>query len=314
MKYSTIGSCVKLLVILSGIFFTSAAAQYPDQVKILSYNLWGYQNAVTPGGYEALADVINEIDPDISGHQEVDSSNSRSNGLDVIGYLGEQTDMYSVYAPALIGWNGGHYGEGLLADLEPLSYRLFWVEEPGGEDRSAIEIEITMAGERVRVLTTHLAHENDEFAAHQAEEMVKWIDSGGAADIPMIIMGDFNSRPGDIAMVHYEDAGFVYVRDDNGNILDNIDHIMYRPQERWSIVEAGKPTHYTASDHDPVWAVMELQDPQTMISPNGGKEWEARRQQNITWSLTGNIADIRIEYHHGSGWIEIRDISGRLLK
>jgi endonuclease/exonuclease/phosphatase family metal-dependent hydrolase len=240
---------------------TAGWAQYPAQVKFLSYNLWGYRNAETPGGYDSLAIVINEIDPHISGHQEVDRSNSRSKGVDVIAYLGKKTNMHSLFAPALKGWRGGDYGEGLLSDLPPLNHRLFWVAESGGEDRSAIEIEITMAGERVRFLTTHLAHENDAFAAHQAEQMVAWIDSGGSADVPMVILGDFNSRPGDDAMSQYENAGFVYVRDSDDQILDEIDHIMYRPRDRWRLLKAGKPTHYTASDHDPVWASLELLSP-----------------------------------------------------
>jgi endonuclease/exonuclease/phosphatase family metal-dependent hydrolase len=248
-------------VILLALVGASAEAQYPAQVKFLSYNLWAYQNAETPGGYDALARVINEIDPDISGHQEVDRVNRRSKRVDVIAYLGDLSGMHSLYAPALKEYQDGEYGEGLLADQPPLSHRLFWVEEPGGEDRSAIEIEVTMGGEGVRFLTTHLAHENGEFRAHQAEEMVAWIDEGGSTDIPMVILGDFNARPGDDAMSQYEDAGFVYVRNDSGEILDEIDHIMYRPRDRWRVVEADKPTHYTASDHDPVWAILELLDP-----------------------------------------------------
>ncbi len=240
---------------------TSVAAQYPAQVKFLSYNLWGYQNAETPGGYDSLAVVINEIGADISGHQEVDRANTRSRGIDVIAFLGERTGKHSLFAPALIGWREGDYGEGLLSKHPPLSHRLFWVEEPEGEDRSAIEITITMAGERVRILTTHLAHENDEFAAHQAREMITWIDEGGDSIIPMVIMGDFNSRPGDEAMSQYEDAGFVYVRSRSGEVLDEIDHIMFRPAERWRVIEADKPTHYTASDHDPVWVILELLHP-----------------------------------------------------
>jgi endonuclease/exonuclease/phosphatase family metal-dependent hydrolase len=253
-------------VVLWALFTVSAGAQYPAQVKFLSYNLWGYHNAETPGGYDSLAVVINEIDPDVSGHQEVDRTNTRSKRVDVIAYLGDLTGMHSIFAPALKGWSDGDYGEGLLADLPPLSHKLFWVEEPGGEDRSAIEIEITMGGEKVRFLTTHLAHENDPFAAHQAKEMLAWIDSVGSAETPMVILGDFNSRPGDSAMSQYENAGFVYVRNDSGEILDEIDHIMYRPKNRWRVVEADKPMHYTASDHDPVWAILELLSPQSQRS------------------------------------------------
>ena len=253
---------VTLLALVNG----STWAQYPAHVKFLSYNLWGYRNAETPGGYDSLASVINELNPEISGHQEVDRANTRSKGVDVMAHLAKRTKMHSLFAPALKGWRGGDYGEGLLADFPPLSHRLFWVEEPGGEDRSAIEIGITMGGEKVRFLTTHLAHENDAFAAHQAKEMVAWIDSVGSAKTPMVILGDFNSRPGDDAMSQYENAGFVYVKNDRGEILDRIDHIMYRPKDRWRVVEAGKPTHYTASDHDPVWAILELLNPQAQKS------------------------------------------------
>ena len=119
-----------------------------------------------------------------------------------------------------------------------------------------------MGGERVRFLTTHLAHENDAFAAHQAEEMVAWIQEGGGAEIPTVILGDFNSRPGDDAMSQYEEAGFVYVRNESGEILDEIDHILYRPEDRWRVVESDKPTHYTSSDHDPVWAILQVLNPQ----------------------------------------------------
>ena len=79
------------------LFTTGAMAQYPAQVKFLSYNLWGYRNAETPGGYDSLAAVINEIGPAISGHQEVDRENSRSKGIDVIAYLGERTGMHSLF-------------------------------------------------------------------------------------------------------------------------------------------------------------------------------------------------------------------------
>ena len=114
----------------------------------------------------------------------------------------------------------------------------------------------------MRFLTTHLAHENNDFRARQAKEMVDWINKGDDLKTPMVIMGDFNSRPGDRAMSHYEKAGFEYVRNSKGEIMDTIDHIMYRPKGRWRIVDAGKPTHYKSSDHDPVWAILELVDPQ----------------------------------------------------
>ena len=136
------------IVALMALFCGNASAQYPAHVKFLSYNLWGYKNAETPGGYDQLATVINELNPDISGHQEVDFKNDRSKGVNVIGHLAKRTKMHPIFAPGLKNYQNGQYGEGLLSDFPPVSKKLFWIEQPGGEDRSAIEIEITMAGEK----------------------------------------------------------------------------------------------------------------------------------------------------------------------
>ena len=46
------------IVMFLALAHSSAWAQYPAHVKFLSYNLWGYRNAETPGGYDALAHVL----------------------------------------------------------------------------------------------------------------------------------------------------------------------------------------------------------------------------------------------------------------
>lgn len=248
-------------IILIFLCIDNVMAQYGDTIKVLTYNLYagGHSNNKP---YSDIIPVLDDINADISGHQEVDSCNGR-NSLDVINWLGEQTNRFSHFVPALKNWNGGQYGNGMLSKFEPNNIRKFWIdlESYGAENRSASEIEITMNGEKVRVLNTHVAYAGIQAPAKQAEEMIKWIDEGGGKDIPMIIMGDFNSTPGDAAMIHFEEAGFIYVKNENGSVMDNIDHIMYRPADRWDLIDRGKPTQYNASDHDPVWAKLHLKQP-----------------------------------------------------
>ncbi|NIN35066.1 MAG: hypothetical protein GTN53_27740, partial [Candidatus Aminicenantes bacterium] len=47
----------------------------------------------------------------------------------------------------------------------------------------------------------------------------------------------------------------------------------------------------------------------TVTAPNGGESWEAGTNQNITWTSTGSIANVKIEYSrdNGSSWITITD-------
>jgi Leucine-rich repeat (LRR) protein len=42
----------------------------------------------------------------------------------------------------------------------------------------------------------------------------------------------------------------------------------------------------------------------TLTSPNGGENWEGTTSQNITWTSTGSIANVKIEYstNNGSSW------------
>jgi hypothetical protein len=42
----------------------------------------------------------------------------------------------------------------------------------------------------------------------------------------------------------------------------------------------------------------------TLTSPNGGENWEAGTSQNITWTSTGSIANVKLEYstNNGSSW------------
>lgn len=258
MKSISIKFTTKVLSLMLIGLVLGTLAQYSNEIKVLTYNLFagGHSN---DGSYADIVEVLNDISADISGHQEVDSCNGR-NSLDVINWLGEQTNMHSHFAPALKSWNGGKYGNGMLSTHEPISIRKFWADlgSFGAEDRSASEIEITMNGEKVRVLNTHVAYQGVQAPAAQAAQMIDWIDEGGDRSIPMIIMGDFNSYEGDAAMTHFEEAGFTYVRNDNGSVMDHIDHIMFRPKDRWTLLDKGKPTNYSASDHDPVWAILEL--------------------------------------------------------
>ena len=96
------------------------------------------------------------------------------------------------------------------------------------------------------------------------QKIISWIDSISTDD-PVVIMADFNAKPDENSMKLLESAGYGYVKGSNGEILDisanqGINHILFRPSSRWSVIAAGNPA-CSASNRNPVWADIELLDP-----------------------------------------------------
>jgi len=252
------------ILIASLILYAICSAQYPVKIRVMTYNINAEKHG--SGSYKDIADVIKEIDPDIAGLQKLDSCNSR-NPEDVLKWLGEQTECKTAYAPAIKNYenSSGSYGVGFLSRQSPLSIRKLWIEHTGKEqDRAALQIGVTMGGENVRVVVTHLAHEGSSYRSAQLQKIISWIDSVSTDD-PVVIMADFNAKPDESSMKLLESAGYGYVKGSKGEILDTsanqgINHILFRPLSKWRIIGAGNPS-YSASNRNPVWADIELLDP-----------------------------------------------------
>jgi endonuclease/exonuclease/phosphatase family metal-dependent hydrolase len=244
---------------------TLSNAQYPDTVKIMTYNINAETH--TDGDYTDIGDVIKALNPTICGLQKVDSFTVTAAPVYVLKALGSQTGMLYTFSLSYTK-NGGAYGNGFLSDSAPKSVRHLAIPKGGAsEDRSALEIGITMAGEKVRVIVTHLDYGSDANRTAQLQQIVPWIDSAGKTD-PVVIMADFNASATAAPMKVLTDAGFVYVKGTNGVILDstnNINHILYRPENRWKIIDAGNPK-YAASNRNPVWAQMKLLNPANNVA------------------------------------------------
>lgn len=249
-------------VSVSGALFflcaTVANAQYSDTLKVMTYNINAESHG--SGSYADIAEVINAINPDINGLQKLDSCNSRNSSY-VLQYLGEQTGMNYTFAAAIENYNGGtgSYGIGFLSDSAALSSRRLQMSG-SSESRAALEIGIKMNGEAVRVIVTHLDPTSTSTRTSELKSIVTWLDSTGNADIPAIIMADFNAKSTESSMNVLTDEGFVFVKDDAGDVLDTaqkINHILYRPESRWNVLHTGNPA-YSASNRYPLWATLRL--------------------------------------------------------
>ena len=246
------------------VFFAavSLSAQYGDTVKIMTFNINYESNKNTQ--YEGIISAIKEIDPTIAGLQKLDSCmGAGSNPCFVAKLIGDQTNMSYEFVTA----DPKNYGNGFLSKHPPKSVRKIKLTGSAMMPRAALEIGVTVGGEPVRVIVTHL----DLSAANRTSEMkqiISWMDSGGAKTIPAVIMADFNAGPTEDCMKQLTNVGFVFVKTKEGQILDTarnqgINHMLYRPENRWTLIDAGNPK-YAASNRNPVWALLALNNPATV--------------------------------------------------
>ena len=104
------------------------------------------------------------------------------------------------------------------------------------------------------------------FDASLEQEMMEELSS--KSDFPIILGGDFNSKPDNSIIGKLEAAGFVRTNTDpkNFTIPSNapnreIDYIAYRPLEYFNVVSHTVVTGVNASDHLPIISVMKISKP-----------------------------------------------------
>lgn len=123
--------------------------------SVASYNIHrcvGLDGRSDPG---RIARIIREIDADIIGLQEVDSRSDRGKESHQVDYLANATGLSAVVGPTIQRYNG-HYGNVLLTGRQIVSIRRLDLSVPGREPRGAIDVELDIEGEAIRVIVTHL--------------------------------------------------------------------------------------------------------------------------------------------------------------
>jgi endonuclease/exonuclease/phosphatase family metal-dependent hydrolase len=117
----------------------------PDCLRVACYNVHGCVGTDNRRDDERIAGVISELGCDTVGLQEV-------HGLDA---LARRSGMTAISGPPYV-WHGRHVGNALLTRRPVLAVRQHdytWLES---EPRTALEVDIEVAGEPVRVIVTHL--------------------------------------------------------------------------------------------------------------------------------------------------------------
>ena len=145
------------LTLFSGKAQTSTqqeGSRFPQKertVRIMSYNIrhgWGLDNKID---IDRIGKLINDVQPEVIGLQEVDSVVNRSGNIDILQLLSEQTGMHATFGYSILH-DGGKYGNGVLSREKPLAVHK--ISLPGAsEARSALVVELS----KYVVINTHLS-------------------------------------------------------------------------------------------------------------------------------------------------------------
>jgi len=235
----------------------------PARVTVLTYNIYHGEDANGNSNLDAVAGIINSLAPDLVALQEVDNKTTRVKGLDLTTELSQRTGMQGVFGKAM-DYAGGGYGEAVLSRHPILSTKNNPLPHtPEAEPRAALEVHVELStGERIVFVGTHLDHLRDQ--KNRMMQTSQIMDLYEDCDLPAILAGDLNavpdSDPINLLSQEWACAGQVDPRPTFPSARPNrkIDYVMYKPERRWRVLETRVIDEKVASDHCPVYTVLEL--------------------------------------------------------
>lgn len=171
----------------------------PRRIVAATYNIHRCIGADGRYSPSRIALVLEEIDADLIGLQEVDSRLAAAGARDQLGYLAHRLG-FNVAAGLNIVCDRGHYGNALLSRWPILESRLIDLSAAGREPRGGIDADVACPGaangEAVRVIVTHFGLRGWERRRQMASLLRHIGDGDGDGDDrgrrPLLLMGDFN--------------------------------------------------------------------------------------------------------------------------
>lgn len=230
------------------------------RIRILSYNTHHGQGTDGRLDLQRIAAIVNSINPDYIGLQEIDSATTRTGGVNQAAEYGRLIGMNWVFGRA-IPYGGGAYGNATLCD-RPFR-NVDRIALPGSEPRMALITDIDLSGgadpasATVTFINTHLMNGEPAAQLQGAVLINNYISNPANGDTsrPMVLVGDMNASRGSPPISEL-------LRKWNASAFNyGIDWILFRPANRWRFLGAAKVdtgAATVASDHLPVFQDMEL--------------------------------------------------------
>ncbi len=161
-----------------------APAPSQTSLRILTYNIQQGYNRDGLRDHDGQLALIREVDADIVGLQESDTTRIAGGNADVVKYLADRLNMHSYYGPKTVP---GTFGIALLSKFPIENPRTFYMYSEG-EQTATIEARITVGGRSFDVFVTHLGNGGPIVQQEAILQQVQGKEN-------VILMGDFNFRP-----------------------------------------------------------------------------------------------------------------------
>ena len=239
----------------------SDTQEQKKSIRALSYNIRHGEGMDRKIDLVRIAEVIKSISPDVVSLQEVDINMERTGGIDQPAELANLTGLNVAFGPAIIRRNS-QYGNAILS-----CYPLSNVENcplPGThEPRAALVADLDISShtaEKIQItfIATHLAL-NEESRLRSVNFIeASLIDPQTAA----LLAGDLNARPESQTIDEFRKVWKSATENRTYITLipkpTQIDYILFRPGDRWKVIDTWVVDEQIASDHLPLVANLEF--------------------------------------------------------
>lgn len=236
----------------------------PIRLRVLSYNIHHGEGIDRKLDLERIATVMLSVKPDLVALQEVDQSAERTGSVDQPAELARLTKMNVIFG-ANIELQGGHYGNAVLSRFPITRHENHHLPNiDGSEQRGVIETEINLpeSNQSVLLLATHLDFRADERERLASAKVINEL----VAKYPeqhSLLAGDLNATPESNTLQQFERMWTRANETPMATVPVNqptaqIDFILYRPADRWKVIEVKVLDDAVASDHRAILAVIEL--------------------------------------------------------
>lgn len=247
--------------------FCALAASHaaePIRLRVLSYNIHHAEGVDRKLDVERIASIIRAVAPDLVALQEVDQKVKRSQGVDQPAELARLTKMQVVFG-ANIPLQGGHYGNAVLSRLPIARHKNHLLPNiDASEQRGVIEAEIDLpdTNEPLLLLATHLDFRADERERLASAKVINELVAKHPKQIALLA-GDLNATPESKTLQQFET---LWTRANAKPMAtvpvdqpkQQIDFILFRPHDRWKVIEVNVLDEAVASDHRAIFAVLEM--------------------------------------------------------
>lgn len=254
-----------LAAIFATVSIATSAQDIPGEsatLRVLTYNIHHGQGVDGKVDLARIANVIRSASPDIVAIQEVDQNVTRSGSIDQPAELARLTDMQVAFG-GNITLQGGEYGNAILSKLPFLSYRNHLLPNlDKGEQRGLLVAQIRVKRQVVSFISTHFDHRRGDQERLESAGLVNQ-KFANQPSIPAILAGDLNATRNSEVLVRlsqaWEIAGETVQRTSPANRpARQIDFILSRPLDDWTVLETRVLDEPIASDHRPLLAVLKL--------------------------------------------------------